>query len=420
MTNSEELQTAAVELRVAEGTGRRREWSGAEPNSIEALQVIYKVAERCNINCSYCYYFNMGEKTPMGRPAHASLKVTDALARWIAQGCRELRIPRVRLCFHGGEPMLVGSDVFDKTCRRLREVIEPVATLDLSIQTNGMFVDERWIDRFIEHRVGIGVSIDGARADNDRLRLDRRGRSTFQKTEQAIRRLIEAYDRGASLPSTISVLHHENDYRAIYRYLRGLGVLELSFLLPDRDANDTAFLSSGAGAAYGACLADIFREWLVEDNPHVSVKFIDQMLVHFRQGVAPGSMFKRPRKSNQIVIAHSDGAVAVDDTYIPALAWYQRTPVYSVTEHTLREFLADPIFSDIERISASLPTACSDCRWREICRGGDIENRFSHADGFDHPSVYCDAYKVMYQTVCDELTANGYPPELIADKFVAA
>jgi hypothetical protein len=26
----------------------------------------------------------------------------------------------------------------------------------------------------------------------------------------------------------------------------------------------------------------------------------------------------------------------------------------------------------------------------------------------------------MYQTVCDELTANGYPPELIADKFVAA
>lgn len=420
MNRSKELPAAAVRFGFAGRADSRREWSGAEPDSIEALQVIYKIAERCNINCSYCYYFNMGEETPMGRPAYASLKVTDALARWIAQGCQELRIPRVRLSFHGGEPMLIGADAFDKACRRLREAIEPVATLALSIQTNGMFVDERWIDRFIEHRVGVGVSIDGLRGDNDRFRLDRRGHSTFYKTEQAIRRLVQAYDRGASLPSTISVLHHENDYRSIYRYLRGLGVLELSFLLPDRDANDAAFISSGIGAAYGNCLADIIREWLVEDNPQVRIKFIDQMLVHFRRGVTPGDVFKRPRKSNQIVIARSDGTVAVDDTYIPALAWYQHTPVYSMMEHTLREFLADPIFSEIERISSSLPTGCSDCRWREVCRGGDIENRFSQANGFDNPSVYCDAYKTMYQAVCDELTANGYPSELIADKFGAA
>ena len=382
--------------------------------------MIYKIAERCNINCSYCYYFNMGEKTPMGRPAYASPAVTDALAQWIAHGCQELRIPRVRLSFHGGEPALIGADAFDQACRLLRAAIEPVATLALSIQTNGMFVDERWIERFIEHRVAVGVSIDGTHADNDRFRLDRRGRSTFRKTEQAIRRLVEAYDRGASLPSTISVLHHENDYRAIYRYLRGLGVRELGFLLPDRDANDAAFIASGAAAAYGACLADIFREWLAEDNPQVRIKFIDRMLVHFRRGVTPGEMFKRPRKSNQVVIARSDGTVAVDDTYIPALAWYQNTPVYSVTEHSLGEFLADPIFNDIERISASLPTGCRDCRWREVCRGGDIENRFSDASGFDHPSAYCDAYKVLYQAACDELTANGYPPELIAEKFLAA
>ncbi|HJS46156.1 MAG TPA: radical SAM protein [Rhizomicrobium sp.] len=420
MTSFEELPKAASRLSIAGEAGYRGEWSGARPDSIEALQVIYKIAERCNINCSYCYYFNMGEKTPAGRPAYASLDVTDALAKWIAQGCRELRIPRVRLSFHGGEPMLVGPEAFDKACRRLRDVIEPVAKLALSIQTNGTLVDEQWIEKFIAHRVAIGVSIDGAQGHNDRFRLDRRGHSTFHKTEQAIRCLVEAHDRGASLPSTISVLNHENDYRAIYRYLRGLGVRELSFLLPDRDGDDLAFIASGAGAAYGACLADIFREWLAEDNPRVRIKFIDKMLSHFRPGIAPRDIFERSRKSNQVVIARSDGTIAVDDTYIPALAWYQRTPVYSMTQHTLREFLADPIFSDIEKISTSLPAGCRDCRWREVCRGGDIENRFRQASGFDNPSVYCDAYKVMYQAACDELTANGYPAELIADKFVAA
>ena len=48
-----------------------------------------------------------------------------------------------------------------------------------------------------------------------------------------------------------------------------------------------------------------------------------------------------------------------------------------------------------------------------MCRGGDIENRFSTRNGFDNPSIYCDAYKVMYQHVCDELVRNGFPAEVI-------
>jgi uncharacterized protein len=231
---------------------------------------------------------------------------------------------------------------------------------------------------------------------------------------------MQAYDRGGPLPSALGVLHHGNDYRAIYRYLRSLGVQELNFLLPDRDANDRDFIASGHAAAYGRCLADIFSAWLAEDNPKVRIKFIDHMLSHFRRDVWPGQVFKRPRKANQVVIARSDGTVAVDDTYIPALSWYQAAPVYSMRTHSLREFLADPVFADIERFDASLPTACGDCRWREICRGGDFENRFSDQNGFDNPSVYCEAYKVLYRSVCDELTSNGYPAELIAEKFAAA
>ena len=65
----------------------------------------------------------------------------------------------------------------------------------------------------------------------------------------------------------------------------------------------------------------------------------------------------------------------------------------------------------------SFPGGCTGCRWRQVCRGGDFENRFSTRNGFDNPSVYCDAYKVMYQNVCDELVRNGYPADLISAKF---
>jgi len=392
-------------------------WSHTTPGSIEALQVVYKVAERCNINCTYCYYFNMGEGTALTRPANASHAVTESLARWVAQGCTELAIPCVNITFHGGEPAMIGLAAFGAACRTLREIIEPVAHLSLSIQTNGTLLDEHWVEAFIEHGVGVGISIDGAKADNDRFRLDKRGRSTFGNTENAIVQMVAAHGRGAPLPSTISVLHPGNDYRAIYRYLRSLGVREMRFLLPDRNVDDEAFVASGAAAFYGACLAEVFSEWLAEDDPTVQVRFFDQLLSHFKPGVDSAQLRRRPRKTNQIVIARSDGTVAIDDSFIPALDWYADTPVYATETSTLRSFLADPIFPEIETISNGLPTACGACRWRQMCRGGDLENRFSKRNGFDNPSVYCDAYKVMFQHVCDELIVNGYPRELVAAKF---
>ena len=391
-------------------------WSHTTPGSIERLQVVYKVAERCNINCTYCYYFNMGEETALTRPARASIGVTDALARWIAQGCEELQIPRAMVTFHGGEPTLIGVKAFAGACRQLRDIIEPVAAISLSIQTNGTLLNDRWVDAFIEHGVAVGISIDGTRAANDRFRLDRRGRSTFARTEEAIRRLVKAHNSGGPLPSTISVIHPGNDYRSVYRYLRTLGVKNMSFLLPDRNANDVQFVSTGAAAQYGSCLSDIFLEWLSEDNVEVHIRFVDELLAHFRPDVAPGPVF-RPRKTNQIVIARSDGTVAIDDTFIPALSWYAGTPVYSTKNSTLRNFLADPIFQEIEETSNTLPGGCTECRWRQVCRGGDLENRFSTRNGFDNPSVYCDAYKVMFQYVCDELVRNGYPVDLVTKKF---
>jgi uncharacterized protein len=395
-------------------------WNAATPGSIEALQVVYKIAERCNINCTYCYYFNMGEETPLSRPAFASLEVTETLARWIAQGCDELRIPWAKISFHGGEPTLVGVRAFAEACRRFRDIIEPVAKVSLSIQTNGTLLDESWIETFAAHGVNVGVSIDGQQQANDRFRLDRRGRSTLRRTEDAIRCLVEAYRHGGPLPATISVLHPANDNRALYRYLRDLGILELNFLLPDRNADDTAFVSSRAAADYGRCLVDIFEEWLDEDNADVRIKFIDQMLLHFRGDLAPGQAFHRSRKSNQIIIARSDGTVTVDDSFIPALSWYAGAPIHSTARSPLRVFLADPIFDEIERTTNSLPGACAKCRWRRACRGGDLENRFSTRNGFDNPSVYCDAYKVLYREVCDILARNGYPADLIEAKFGTA
>jgi len=392
-------------------------WRPDRPGSLQCLQVVYKVAERCNINCSYCYYFNMGETTALDRPAKIDLEHAERFGAWVAQGCSSLDIPEVKIAFHGGEPMLLGPRLFVATCEALVRQISPVADLRFSIQTNGTILNDEWIEAFERFDIAVGISIDGDRKDHDRFRLDHQGRSTFDVTERNLRRLVELADGDPRRkPSTISVLDHRVDYLATYTYLREIGVEAMTFLLPDRTADDLIFRSGAEPQKIGARLTELFDAWMDEGDPSIVVRFINQALGHFRLGEEPG-LRKRDRKSNQVIIARSDGTVSVDDSYIPALEWYSDTPVYDIATSSLQQFLADPIFLRIEELTATAPSACEPCPWVAMCRGGDLENRFSRRNGFDNPSVYCDSLKMFYQSVCEGLVDVGYPAQAIEDRF---
>lgn len=394
-------------------------WDPSKPHSIEKLQIIYKIAERCNLNCTYCYYYNIGDATALERPALASPELSTQLAHWLSQGCTQLDIPKVTISFHGGEPMLMRSLEFAKTCETLVRTLSPVVDLSFSIQTNGTLLTDGWLEALKQFKVSVGVSIDGRRRDHDRFRIDHAGKSSFNTTQQAIHRLMEASVEHPHLrPGTISVLHPEVDYRATYRYLRQLGVRSMHFLLPDRSADEASPETAATARAIGKGMMNIFESWMEEDDPEVQVRFISEALGHFEMGRSVG-WEKRPRKQNQILVARSDGTVTVDDSLIPALQWYSTTPQFKIENNRLQEVFADPVFQFLESQAQTLPTKCTNCRWSKICRGGDLENRFSKDRGFDNPSVYCETYKEVYQGICDMLVGNGYPQSEVEQRFGA-
>lgn len=398
-----------------------RVFDPAVADAIDTLEVVYKVVERCNINCTYCYYYNMGDNSALERPAVAAQEEITALARWVADGCRDQKIPRASIAVHGGEPMLMGASRFGEMCATFRETIGDVAETSFSIQTNGTVLSDAWMRVFAEYGVAIGVSIDGDQSAHDRYRLDRRKRSTFARTERHLHELVEWADAiGRERPSTISVISRHNNYRAIYRYLRTLGIERMSFLLPDRNADDPISSDQATVAAYGRALAEIFEEWLTEDDPKVVVRFINDVLRFFSANPRRDLSFivnGKKKKSHQIIVARSDGTVAIDDSLIPALDWYSTTPAYSIHDATLGEFLSDPVFRAMEAEGQRLPTACRECSWRGICQGGDLENRYSAERGFDNPSVYCAAYQAFYTRMCELLLAGGYPEDLFKQRL---
>jgi uncharacterized protein len=391
------------------------------------LQVILKTIERCNINCSYCYYFNGGDRSWEARPATLADETADAAVRFLADGARDLKIPEVEVIFHGGEPMMQSRRRFDRLCRQIRAAFENhPSVLRLAMQTNGTLVDEEWCQLLDEHQVSVGVSLDGPKAVNDIYRVDHHGRSTYEATAEGLRTL-QRYQatHGATFGlGSLTVIDPRHDYADIYRhFVDELGLRRVGFLLPDC-SHDTFAAFNAPPERFGQVLVDLFEAW--RRHPVADVTNLSRTLDFYRAGSGPAmtsSSAVAAREAglsvvgNQVIVIHGDGAVAVDDTLMPALGWWNNERRAHVSGTSLREFLKRPFFGEIQHATRTLPETCTSCTWQNVCHGGDVENRFSLDDGFARRSVFCEGLAMYHAHVKSYLAVNGYPPDVFSRKL---
>ena len=84
-------------------------------------QLLVKVAARCNIDCSYCYWFR--DVSVYDKPKLMSDDVLQQLLRRIEEHVVRYDFIEFPLILHGGEPLLWGVDNFNRigeACRAIR------------------------------------------------------------------------------------------------------------------------------------------------------------------------------------------------------------------------------------------------------------------------------------------------------------
>ncbi len=98
-----------------------------------------------------------------------------------------------------------------------------------SIQTNGLLIDDRWCDFFSDHRVRLGLGIDGPARLHDRQRVTRAGKGTHRLVMEAVRTL----NRRDVPFRVIAVLTAEALRRTDekFAFLEDLGALSVGFNL---------------------------------------------------------------------------------------------------------------------------------------------------------------------------------------------
>lgn len=74
--------------------------------------LVVKIASRCNLNCSYCFMYNLGDETYKLQPKFMKEDTVDQILRQTKKYIIRHDKKYFTFLFHGGEPLLVNPSFF--------------------------------------------------------------------------------------------------------------------------------------------------------------------------------------------------------------------------------------------------------------------------------------------------------------------
>lgn len=310
--------------------------------------------------------------------------VTMALGARIGDHARRHSLRNIHLILHGGEPLLMGIAKFRDWTATVREAIGSSVTPWLSMQSNGVLVDDNWIEALADEQVRIGLSVDGPKYWHDRFRVDHQGRGSFDEVVRGIRRL-QSHPRGYDIFSNVmSVVNTDIPPAELYAFWDFLDVRGFDLSLPH--ANHTHPPRKGA-MSYGDWMIEFFDCWFDDNRPDRSVRYFENMLrMIFEYPVSTDNIGGKPVG---VVVVETDGSIEPTDAFKCC-----EDGITKLGKNVLRDDFDD--LYDFELVDIlqhgvdRLCDTCQKCLVRDVCGGGYMPHRYSSDRGFNNPSVYCD------------------------------
>ncbi|WP_312171142.1 radical SAM protein [Stutzerimonas kunmingensis] len=340
-------------------------------------QVIFKIAQRCNINCTYCYVYNMGDDSWAAREKFASAQIVSTLAKRLKEHIDNNELENVHLELHGGEPLLYGVA---RTRKLLETMISIVgeSRVRFSIQTNGLLLNEEWVDLFHEFSVQVGISIDGPPSLKS-SRVDGAGVDTTPKLLMVLERL--RITRPGFRPGALSVLSDDSDVCGLIEWFPTIGINSFDLLFP---------LGNRVTPPVGVTNLNLllenlikgFEQWRMLGRHGPRIRLYELML----EGFLGHSIILDALGGDltALCVVETNGAIGMNDVTRFLGGKYSSDDINILT-HTL------DAHSQHFNIPASqrLCEKCQRCEVANACGGGYLPDRFDGVS-FQNPTYYCE------------------------------
>ncbi|MFD1001683.1 radical SAM protein [Ohtaekwangia kribbensis] len=380
--------------------------------------IVIKVASRCNLNCTYCYMYNMGDETYRKQPKFMRDEVVDALLLRIRNHCQEHNLESFIIVFHGGEPLLAGHEFYRKFVAKANSMLSEHVRVRYSVQTNGVLLDDEWCKLFGELNVYVGVSLDGTPAQNDKFRIDHSGRGSYNNIVKGLQVALNSTDL-RERPGVLCVVDAASDPVETYNHFKTIGARDIDFLLPDANYEKPSPGKEDIGsvsAPYGDWFIKIFEYWYNDPKDRVSIRFFR----HIIHGLL-GKDFVSEQiggGNNEVLIVETNGSIETSDILKICGDGFTKD-----NSHVFTTELSEALETDLVKMynlsHKQLCAKCQRCPIVEICGGGFLPHRYSKENAFNNPSIYCyDLLKII--THIQNRIIESLPAEVLEESGISA
>jgi uncharacterized protein len=394
----------------------------------------------CNLDCKYCFYLEKEDLYEQeGRKERPSWEMPpEVLENYIRQYIEQQSVPEISFAWQGGEPTLLGVRFF----RHVVELQQKYANgrkVTNALQTNGTLLDDEWGAFLSENHFLVGLSLDGPRELHDTYRVDKKGRSSFDRVVAGLE-MLKKHDVEFN---TLTVVSRANSQKPLetYRFLREIGSGFIQFIpLVERSAHAPLQTENGLiqltlaapahqgearepvtdwsvrSADYGTFLSTIFDEWVRRDVGKTFVQMFDVSLGIWA-GVGASLCVFGETCGTALAMEHN-GDVYSCDHYV-----YPEYRLGNIRDTPLIELIASPEqvkFGQDKR--DTLPRYCRECEVRFACNGECPKHRFIRTpEGEWGLNYLCAGYKKYYahvdpymRAMANLLHAGRSPMEIMA------
>lgn len=339
--------------------------------------LLVKVAARCNINCSYCYWFRDDDVYRL--PKTMSTKVARQLLQRIKEQINSHQLERFSVLLHGGEPLLWGKErflFFVQECRKIQ--LEQKIDFSISTTTNGMLIDQEWCEIFKTYEVSVTISLDGPEELHDRNRVTFKNEGTYSEVVKAIELMREN-----NLPFGILAVADVNEDPDVVaeHFVSTLGIKHFDILIPDATHDDKP-------PSIKTFYSRLFDLWLDKYGK-------SGIGMRLPKGIATGLLGGDAKLESigygpiQTCAVMPDGSLEPLDVLRISGNGTTKTAL-NIFDNDLQSVTKNNVWLAAFNASLDLPEKCNQCQYQSACGGGYLPHRFSKDRGYDNPSVYCD------------------------------
>jgi uncharacterized protein len=353
----------------------------------------------CNLDCAYCYLPTRHLKRRMTHNTLQRVARVVCASPYVGE--------RLTIVWHAGEPMVLPIEYYRDAFAIITAAAPPAIRINHSFQTNGLLLEDAWIDFIAEHDIRVGISLDGPQRFHDAYRRTRSGRGTHAQVLSGLKRLQEAgLDFHVITVLTADALTAPDEF---FDFYVSHGIRYVGFNIEEIEGPHTtsSLQKSEAREAYAHFMQHIIARIRACPPGTLTCRELTSTFAM----IADVEM--EPRRNEQveplaIVSIDTEGNIS---TFSPELlgvshAEYNDFVFGNIYEHDLDDVLSHPAFvRAYAAIQMGVRRCANACVYFDFCRGGAPANKvFENGDFASTETLYCRFTKqTLFEVVLDDL-----------------